>query len=827
VRFQCPNCQGVVAIDDSEGGKAVACGHCNCVVAVPLSRFSSGAVVGDFVLREKLGEGAVGTVFLAHQISLDRPAALKIMRSSLAADEEFQETFLHEARAAAKLNHPGIVHAYAVGEDEGVQYFAMEYVQGSTLKQVLTHSGRIVLERAVSVIKEVAEALAFAWENQQLVHRDIKPDNIMLTEDGHVKVADLGLAKVAGDMLSEDAEHVYGTPQYISPEQLLGEAVDCRSDIYSLGATFYHCLTGRYPFTGAEASEIASKHLYEALIPPQEIIPDIPDPVSDMVEVMMAKKPEYRYQTLKELLVDFANIQAGKPLKRSLSATGRMPLEGEEGEAEIEADAPAEAADELKPPKARRLKPAGSGKKKIKISKSGATGGGGIKLRRSGGASDGTEADDSVEELPPPEEGEEGAVPPEEEEGGGAPGKKGNGLVIAVAALVALAVLGGGGYYGYTTFIRGSGEEDPNEEPANRGLDIKDVRKMVEAGAPGKEILSAAASVLQENPGDAEGHAELASLTEKYVEEEIRELRTPRIEKDIEKWKAESEELKKAEEERLAEIARQDAEAEAARKAEEEAARKAAEHEQRLQGLATLRDEIRGKYVTFCREHRYAEAKLLFVEMSECSEREYSSWARNMLFCVESAEKTFNLICNSGEKLKGMEYAVPGSRTKGQIEFISRRDIEVKVSEQVLDRRTNNFVNKETRHRFALAELRAPQMWGLCHTIWRKGGNEDESELNTLFGCYLVARGTFLDEAKKKLTAGKQTNVATAALAEIDAIGPVLRQKQWETMDLKLREFVNAGEPARATAYAKFIQQRYPQIFEEHRADIMRILNPE
>ena len=295
VRFQCSHCRGILALDDGEPGEAVACGHCGTAVAVPETRMSPGAIVGDFIIRERLGEGGMGTVFLAHQISLDRAAAVKVLHQRYAADEAYIKDFVREARAAAAINHPNIVQAYAVGEDEGLFYFAMEYVQGSTLKQVLVHGGRLVADRALVIAEQVATALDHAWRTQGLIHRDIKPDNIILTAAGGVKVADLGLARKLTDTAMDGSQELYGTPQYIAPEHLLGGPGDNRSDLYSLGATLYHALSGRFPFQGSSPVDIAQKHLTEPLRPLREICPDVPPALAQVVEVMLAKRACHRY----------------------------------------------------------------------------------------------------------------------------------------------------------------------------------------------------------------------------------------------------------------------------------------------------------------------------------------------------------------------------------------------------------------------------------------------------------------------------------------------------------------------------------------------------
>ena len=260
MRFECENCKQIVTIDDSEDGNPVGCGGCGKILVVPESRFAPRAVIDDFVIRETLGSGGMGTVFLAHQMSLDRPVALKILMDEFSQNSEFIKEFVREARSAARLIHPNIVQSYAVGHDSGVYFFAMEYVPGKTLKDLLDEHGKLPVQKAVKITSQIAEALDFAWTNQQLVHRDIKPDNIILSQREEAKLADLGLARTAQET-SDDDEEVMGTPQYICPEQLLGQPMDVRGDIYSLGATLFHALTGKFPFEGNSAAEIARKHL--------------------------------------------------------------------------------------------------------------------------------------------------------------------------------------------------------------------------------------------------------------------------------------------------------------------------------------------------------------------------------------------------------------------------------------------------------------------------------------------------------------------------------------------------------------------------------------
>jgi len=308
VRFQCPHCQGIVASEVWEPGVATVCAYCSKEVKMPEERLSPGAVIGDFMLVRKLGAGGMGIVYLAHQLSLDRPAAIKILNSEFSHEAESVQAFIREARSAAKINHPNIVQAYAVGEEDGIFYFAMEFLDGETMKEELQKLGKIEPRKAADVIMQVAQALECAWREQKLIHRDIKPDNIMMCANDRVKLADLGLSGTFGDDADDDSDEVVGTPQYISPEQLTGVVTDTRSDIYSLGATFYHLVTGQFPYNGENTEEIAKQHVFGTLVPPRQINPMLPQALDNIIVKMMAKKPENRYQDCSALIKDLKDF---------------------------------------------------------------------------------------------------------------------------------------------------------------------------------------------------------------------------------------------------------------------------------------------------------------------------------------------------------------------------------------------------------------------------------------------------------------------------------------------------------------------------------------
>ncbi len=320
MRFECGVCKKLVSIKAGELGINVSCPHCARNVKVPESKLSNGFVVADFIIRDEIGHGGMGVVFSAHQISLDRPAAVKVLNQTYAKDFEFVANFVKEARVAARLNHPHIVQAYAVGADEDIFYFAMEFVDGETMKQILKREKIIPVDKAMTIIQEIVEALDYAWKEQKMIHCDIKPDNIMITTKGVSKLADLGLAR-RGEDAQDDDDEVLGTPQYISPEQLTGDKLDIRTDIFSLGASLYQFVTARLPFEGNSLNEIAQKRLTHDPIPPNKINTDIPDAVNHIILKMLKRNPNDRYKDCVELLKDLKKLQSGSVLMKSKSTS--------------------------------------------------------------------------------------------------------------------------------------------------------------------------------------------------------------------------------------------------------------------------------------------------------------------------------------------------------------------------------------------------------------------------------------------------------------------------------------------------------------------------
>jgi len=304
--------------------------------AIEISR---GQQIPGYQILSKLGAGAMATVFKARQISLDRIVAIKVLPKRLSENAEYVERFYKEGKAAAKLNHANIVQAIDVGEAGGYHYFVMEYVEGHTLGDELG-DGKVFTEaEALRVIIQIGRALEHA-HRQGFMHRDVKPKNIMITKEGVTKLADMGLARAAADVEAAQAEagKAYGTPYYISPEQIRGElGVDFRADIYSLGATLYHLVTGRVPFEAPTPAAVMHKHLKEPLVPPDHINTSLSAGLGEVVEVMMAKNRDQRYASTTDMLMDLEAIAAGEPPLQARKPIDAGSLTGLTGEAAAEA----------------------------------------------------------------------------------------------------------------------------------------------------------------------------------------------------------------------------------------------------------------------------------------------------------------------------------------------------------------------------------------------------------------------------------------------------------------------------------------------------------
>ncbi len=259
--------------------------------------------LGGFQILGVLGKGGMGTVYRARQVSLDRDVALKVLSSDLTADPEFVGRFQAEARFAARLHHPNVVQVFDVDKADDVYFYSMELMEGGSVETRLRESGRLTIEQATAFIADAARGLAFA-EQMRIVHRDIKPDNLMIDRHGHVKLADLGLAH-GGD---DDSGKVIGTPHFMSPEQIQRQPMDHRSDLYSLGCTYFRLVTGKNPFTGDNVKAIVRGHVKDAAPRADETHEEVPEDVADIIDRLLEKDPGDRYQSAEELLADLAEV---------------------------------------------------------------------------------------------------------------------------------------------------------------------------------------------------------------------------------------------------------------------------------------------------------------------------------------------------------------------------------------------------------------------------------------------------------------------------------------------------------------------------------------
>ena len=268
----------------------------------------AGVIIGNrYELMEKIGSGGMAIVYKARCRLLNRFVAVKMLRPEFNDDVEFLKRFETEAQAAAALSHPNIVSVYDVGTHDRIHYIVMEYVEGHTLKEFLNETGPLPIEKIVDFSTQIASALEHAHA-KQIIHHDIKPHNIIITESGLLKVTDFGLARAVSASTTVAAAGAIGSVHYASPEQARGGFTDAKSDIYSLGITMYEMTTGRVPFDGDTPVAIAIKHLQKEPAPPSEIAPDVPQSLEKIILKCIEKEPSKRYQSAGEIIEDLKGV---------------------------------------------------------------------------------------------------------------------------------------------------------------------------------------------------------------------------------------------------------------------------------------------------------------------------------------------------------------------------------------------------------------------------------------------------------------------------------------------------------------------------------------
>jgi len=281
---------------------------------------------GRYRILRKLGSGGMANVYLAEDEDLGRRVAIKILNERYAADESFTERFRREAKSAAALSHPNIVSVYDRGDADGRPYIAMEVIEGRSLKELIIASDSLPISQALEYAKQILHALRFAHRNG-IIHRDIKPHNILLGAEDRLKVADFGIARAGASQMTEVGS-IMGTAQYLSPEQARGAPVAAASDLYSVGIVLYEMLTGKTPFNGDTPIEIAMKHLNEAPRPPSDLRPDIPPELDQIVLRSLAKEPHDRYEAAEEFSADLDRVEAGLPVSPETTAAATAVLTG-------------------------------------------------------------------------------------------------------------------------------------------------------------------------------------------------------------------------------------------------------------------------------------------------------------------------------------------------------------------------------------------------------------------------------------------------------------------------------------------------------------------
>jgi eukaryotic-like serine/threonine-protein kinase len=291
---------------------------------------------GRYRVLRKLGSGGMANVYLAEDEELGRRVAVKILNDRYANDDRFIERFRREAKSAAGLSHPNIVSIYDRGEAEGTYYIAMEVIEGRSLKELIMTREALPIDTAIGYAKQLLEALRFAHRHG-IIHRDIKPHNVLVSADQHakaneprLKVTDFGIARHGASQMTE-AGSIMGTAQYLSPEQARGAPVTAASDLYSAGVVLYEMLTGKVPFTGDSAIEIAMKHVNDLPAPPSALRPEIPTELDQIVLRALAKDPGERYRSAEEFIEDLERVEAGLPISRATSTAATALLAGAAG----------------------------------------------------------------------------------------------------------------------------------------------------------------------------------------------------------------------------------------------------------------------------------------------------------------------------------------------------------------------------------------------------------------------------------------------------------------------------------------------------------------
>jgi serine/threonine protein kinase len=289
VTTTCAKCGNLIDVTGLEPGDGITCPYC-------ANEFAITRQFGNFVLERQLGAGGMGAVYLGRDVTLNRVVAVKVLKPELVNDQKFMATFLREAEITASLNHPNIVQVYAFGQHEGVYYMVVEFISGGSLDDKIAERGQITELEGIEIGIAVARGLECALQRGGLIHRDIKPGNILFNANNTPKVVDFGLS-LSFDTTDHFDGEIWGTPYYVAPEKLEREKETFQSDLYSLGATLFHAMSGRPPYEGEDPNAVAMMHLSGSVISLKAFAPDISDQTAYAVSKAMARYPEDRYES--------------------------------------------------------------------------------------------------------------------------------------------------------------------------------------------------------------------------------------------------------------------------------------------------------------------------------------------------------------------------------------------------------------------------------------------------------------------------------------------------------------------------------------------------
>ncbi len=356
VPYKCPYCKGKIEGELSEDSRTAKCPNCGRDSAVPEAEIGPGVTIGNGykITGMIVGGDSQGKLFLAKQAAMGRDVIIKLLPPDIAQNREKYQRFQREVKLAASLSHPNILTAYGAGEDYGAYFLIKQYKPGKTLEEVCREQGGTLSEKvALKLILPIAQALEYAWDEKKILHRNVKPENILVADDGVPMLMDLGIAK----SMAQDAVNVttvgftVGTPEYMSPEQVRGASdLDFRSDLYCLGIVLYRVLTGTVPFAGANPMSVMQKQLNEAPMPAQFKNPDVSTECSALIDRLLAKNRDHRFAAWGEVVSDMKSILRGEKPKRRVQALAQAL-------AQAPAQVPASDLKEAAPPPKKKPRP--------------------------------------------------------------------------------------------------------------------------------------------------------------------------------------------------------------------------------------------------------------------------------------------------------------------------------------------------------------------------------------------------------------------------------------------------------------------------------------